>query len=248
VKKNALSSCRPTGKLEPNPAALASGRLELEALEYGARPGEIILLYQDETVRWRFALPRRGWWRRRPRDRRPTRPLSPSPLNAPERLKRQAWHQHRRWSRIPSGVLLEVIGAVPYGPARVFSKIGPHCDAHAFRQYLHPVMRIVGATQTQGGMGVARSGIHRARTWASTLAPSQDKCEWHCLPAHSAHHLHPIEGFWRRMKEGMGAGRCFESVHQLYQRPRHVLRAHQERPIYEVSWELIPPQTSRVLL
>jgi hypothetical protein len=62
------------------------------------------------------------------------------------------------------------------------------------------------------------------------------KCELHFLPAHSGHHLNPIEGFWRRMKEGIGAGRCFESLHQLYQRPRQVLRAHQERPIYEFSW------------
>ena len=71
VKKNALSYCRPTGKLEPNPADLTYGRLELEALEYWARQEEIILLYQDETVLWRFALPRRGWWRRHQRYRCP---------------------------------------------------------------------------------------------------------------------------------------------------------------------------------
>jgi hypothetical protein len=33
VKKNALSYCRPTGRLDPNPAALAFARLELAALE-----------------------------------------------------------------------------------------------------------------------------------------------------------------------------------------------------------------------
>jgi transposase len=33
-------------------------------LEYRARQGEIILLYEDETILWRFALPRLGWWRR----------------------------------------------------------------------------------------------------------------------------------------------------------------------------------------
>ena len=34
--------------------------LELAALEYQARRGEIILLYEDETILWRFALPRRA--------------------------------------------------------------------------------------------------------------------------------------------------------------------------------------------
>lgn len=45
-----------------------------------------------------------------------------------------------------------------------------------------------------------------------------------------------IEGFWRRMKEVIGAGRCFEDLSQLYRRARQVLMAHQERPIYEFSW------------
>ena len=45
-----------------------------------------------------------------------------------------------------------------------------------------------------------------------------------------------IEGFWRVMKDTIGAGRCFSDLLQLYQRTRHVLRAHQERPIYEFHW------------
>src|SRR6266705_1382761 len=49
------------------------------ALEYRARRGEIILLYEDETILWRFALPRAGWWRNVQRYRLPTRPLSHSP-------------------------------------------------------------------------------------------------------------------------------------------------------------------------
>ncbi len=52
------------------------------------------------------------------------------------------------------------------------------------------------------------------------------------LPAHCGPHLNPIEGFWRVMKDAIGAGRCFPDLHQLYQRTRHVLMAHQERPIY----------------
>ena len=61
MKKHALSSCRPPGRLDPSPADVAYGRLALAALAYWARQGKIMLLYQAETVLWRFALPRRGW-------------------------------------------------------------------------------------------------------------------------------------------------------------------------------------------
>ena len=166
----------------------------------------------------------------------PTRPLSQSQINAQERRKRQAWQQHRSWRRIPSGVLLEVIGTVQYGTSRVFSKIVPHFAANECRQYIHQVMRIFGATKKKVVMVVDRSGIHRARKLASTLDHYKDKCALHFFPAHSGHHLNPIEGFWRRMKEVIGAGRCFENLPQLYQRTRQVLIAHQERPIYEFSW------------
>ena len=85
-------------------------------------------------------------------------------------------------------------------------------------------------------MVVDRSGMHRARTLASTLEHDKEKVALHFLPAHSGHHLNPIEGFWRRMKEVIGAGRCFEAFPQLYRRTRQVLMAHQERPIYACSW------------
>jgi hypothetical protein len=163
-------------------------------------------------------------------------PLSQGQINAQERLKRQVWQQHRSWSRISSGVLLDVIGAVQYGTARVFYKIAPHFDANEFRQYIHQVMSLFGPSKTKGVRVVDRSGIHRARKWASTLDHDKDKFELHFLPAHSGHHLNPIEGFWRRMKEVIGAGRGFETLHQLYWRTRQVLMAHQEWPIYEFSW------------
>jgi len=112
VKKNTLSSCRPTGRLDPTPADLAYGSLDLAALEYRARRGEIIVLYEDETILWRFALPRLGWWRRAQRPRLPIRPLSQGQITREESRKRQTWWQYRSWSRITSGVLLSVIGAV----------------------------------------------------------------------------------------------------------------------------------------
>ena len=41
---------------------------------------------------------------------------------------------------------------------------------------------------------------------------------------------------WRTMKDAIGAGRCVRDLHQLYKRTRQVLTAHQERPIYALSW------------
>ena len=104
MKKNTGSSCRPTGRLDPTPADLAYGSVDLAALESRARRGEIILLYEDETILWRFALPRLGWWRRAQRPRLPTRPLSQRQITREESLKRQAWLPSRAWSRITSGV------------------------------------------------------------------------------------------------------------------------------------------------
>ena len=69
-------------------------------------------------------------------------PLSQSQIKRDESLKRQAWLQYRSWSRITSGVLLSVIGAVQYGTSKVFYKIVPHFDTEALRQYIHQVMHI----------------------------------------------------------------------------------------------------------
>jgi len=128
-------------------------------LEYQARRGEIILLYEDETIVWRFALPRVGWWRKAQRSRLPTRPLSHSQIKRDESLKRQAWLHYRSWSRVTSGVLLSVIGAVQYGTSKVFYKIVPHFDTEGLRQYIHQVMALFGHTGKEVVMVVDRSGI-----------------------------------------------------------------------------------------
>ena len=112
MKKKEGSSYRPTGRLHPTPADLAYGSLALAALEDRARRGEIIGLYEDATILWRFALPRAGWWRTVQRARLPTRPLSQSQIKRAASLKRQAWLPYRAWSRSTSGVVLSVIGAV----------------------------------------------------------------------------------------------------------------------------------------
>ena len=49
VLKNDVSYSQPTGRLAPAPAELLWASLELAALEYRARRGEIIGLYEDET-------------------------------------------------------------------------------------------------------------------------------------------------------------------------------------------------------
>src|SRR5207247_669986 len=169
VKKKDVSYYRPTGRLDPHPADLAYGSLALAALEYRARRDEIILLYEDETILWRFALPRAGWWRKAQRYRLPTRPLTQSQIKREESRKRQAWLGSRSWSRVTSGVLLSVIGAVQYGTSRVFYKIVPHFDAQEFRQYIHQVMGILRKTGKEVVMVLDRSGIHRAGKLASTL-------------------------------------------------------------------------------
>ena len=91
-------------------------------------------------------------------------------------------------------------------------------------------------TGTEGVMVVDRSGIPRAHKLDTTFDHSQGTCRFHFLPAHGGHHLNPIEGFWRVMKDVIGAGRCFPDLHQLYHRTRQVLMAHQERPMYAFHW------------
>jgi transposase len=194
------------------------------------------LLYEDETALWRFALPRAGWWRKAQRARLPTRPLSPSQIKSEESRKRQAWVRYRSWSRVTSGVLLSIIGAVQYGTSKVFYKIVPHFDTEGLRQYLHQVMALFRHTGKEVVMVADHSGIHRAKKLVSTLTHWHEQFRLHLLPAHCGHHLHPMEGFWRVLKDRIGAGRCFLDLHKLYQRTRQVLMGHQERPIYAFHW------------
>jgi transposase len=227
-----LSFYRPTGRLAPDPAALAYASVERAALEYQARRGEIILLYADETLVGRFGLPRAGWWRKAPRARLPLHPLSRSQIRREESLKRHAWERYRSGSRVTSGVLLSVIGAVQYGTSNVFYKVLPHVDPAGFRQYIHQVMAVFGGPGRQVVMVVERRGIHRAHKLASTLEHCQEQFHLHFLPARCGPHLNPIEGCWRGMKDRSGAGRCFPGLPQLSQRVRRVRMDHHERPLY----------------
>jgi hypothetical protein len=174
------------------------------------------LLYEDETILWRFALPRLGWWRRAQRYRLPTRPLSQSQINRDASRKRQAWRRSRSWSRLTRGVWLRVLGAAQYGTSQGFSKIVPHFDAQELRHYLHPVMALFSNTGTDVVRVVERSGSHRAHKLDTTFDHSEGEVRFHFLPAHGGPHLNPIEGFWRVMKDASGAGRGFADLHRLY--------------------------------
>ena len=145
----------------PTPTALASASIELAALEYQARQGEIILLYEDETILWRFALPRAGWWRTAQRARLSTRPMSQSQSTRDEACKRHAWVALAPGAGSPAGCC-SVYWAVQYGTAKVFYKIVPHFDAQELRQYIHQVMATFRKTEKEVVMVVDRSGIHRA--------------------------------------------------------------------------------------
>src|SRR5262249_58056414 len=103
------------------------------------------------------------------RYRLPTRPLTQGQIKQEERRKRQAWLHSRSWSRITSGVLLSVLGAVQYGTSKVFYKIVPHFDAQELRQYIHQVMAVFSKTGKEVVMVVDRSGIHRAHKLDATL-------------------------------------------------------------------------------
>jgi DDE superfamily endonuclease len=64
-------------------------------------------------------------------------------------------------------------------------------------------------TGTEVVMVVDRSGIHRAHKLDTTLDHYRGTFRFHFLPAHCGHHLNPIEGFWRVMKDVIGAGDVF---------------------------------------
>jgi len=217
---------------------VAQARLALALLQEQAQHGKIILLYEDETILWRFALPRAGWWRVATRQRLASGVLPQRQITQQEALKRQRWRQHRSWGRITTGVFLTVIGAVQYGTNKVFWKVVPHFDTYAFRQFIHQLMQTFHKVPSAPPvvMVVDRSGIHRAKALQTTLHHYQERFRVHLLPARAGQHLNPIEGFWRVMKDVIGAGRCFGELHQLYQRTRRVLLTHHEHPIYRFAW------------
>jgi hypothetical protein len=112
------------------------------------------------------------------------------------------------------------MGAVQYGTTKGFSKIVPHVDAQELRQYLPHVMGTFRKTGKEVVLVVDRSGMHLAHKLAATLEHYHSTFRFHFFPAHCGHHLNPLEGFWRGMKDAIGAGRCFANLHLVYQRTR----------------------------
>ena len=91
------------------------------------------MLYEDETIVWRFALPRLGWWRRAQRYRLAHTPAEPGPVERPESHKRQTWGQYRSWSRIAGACCSPASSArSDIGTSKIFYKIVPHFDAQSY--------------------------------------------------------------------------------------------------------------------
>jgi hypothetical protein len=236
AEKKEGSSERPTGRRAPAPAALASGSLARAALESRARRGDILVLSEDATRRWRLARPRAGWWRNTLRARLPRRPLRPSPSTREASLQRQAWWPYRSWRCVTSGVWRRVRGAGQDGTAKVFSKVVPHGETEGVRPSSQPGLVLLSHTGQEVGMVADRSGIHRAHQLASTLPHGHEQCRWPRLPAPCGHPRHPLEGFWRVRQDRSGAGRGCPDLPQLYQRTRCVLTEHPARPISAFHW------------
>src|SRR5262249_32777754 len=112
--KKAIRYDRPPGRLAPAPAARAYASVDLAARAYQARRGEILVLYADATVLWRFALPRASWWRTAQRACLPIRSLRPSQSKREAARKRQAGGPSRSWSRAPAAC-----GSASLGPSNM---------------------------------------------------------------------------------------------------------------------------------
>lgn len=107
------------------------------------------------------------------------------------------------------------MGAVQDGTSKVCYKVVPPFDADAWRHYRHQRMATFGPTGKAVVLLVDRRGIHRAHKVAPTLTRGAGRLRLHGLPAHSGHHLKPIEGFWRVLKRTVGAGRSFGTLRAL---------------------------------
>src|SRR5262249_44374489 len=118
------------------------------------------------------------------------------------------------------------------------------CLAEGFRHYIHQVMATFGPTGKEVVMAVDRSGIHRAHTLASTLAHWQARFRLQFLPARCGHHLNPIEGFWRVLKDKIGASVVVDgrfAVGVLWYGQALPLHPRVEHPEDEVKDPIIAP-------
>jgi transposase len=236
LKKKGFNYYRPTIELGANPEEIARAKEEIEELKKRAEQNEIILLFEDETTVWRFALPRAGWWYKDQRFRVNDLRLPKIAVKNQEKKKRQEWCQYRSWSRVTCGVLLCVVGIVQYLTSKVLFKIVPHFDGKEFKQFLYQIIHCYKNENKKIVMILDLSWIHKAKTLKSFLALYQDKFEFYFLPAHSGHHLNVIEGFWHPVKEAIGSNRSYSDIHALYQRTRTVLSKHQAQPIFHFNW------------
>jgi len=196
------------------------------------------LLFEDETVLWRFALPRKGWWIKKVRKRIPDLKSTKNQIKKEEKEKRESWKKQRSWSVISKGVLLYVIACVHYLSSKMVFKIIPNLNVREFLQFLYQVEATFKEEKKKIVMVLDRSGIHKGKLVEKWLNKRKGAFEFYWLPPHSGHQLNPIEGFWRCTKDAVNANRTYEALYPLYRHTYTVLTKHREQPIYHFPWDI----------
>ena len=222
--------------MKADPEKVEKAKLEIAQLREKSLSGEIALLFEDETVMWRFALPRRGWFKREKRATIKTDKPKQSEIKKQESLKREQWKEHRKFSQISTGVLLYVIGAVCYSTNQVFSNVVASFDALGFKAFLERLMFRFKKEGKKVVVVVDNSKVHKARLVENFVEENKQWIELYFLPEHSGHLLNPIEPFWKELKTAVNGNQSYGTLNKLYRRTRHVLQRNHTIPIYHFPW------------
>ena len=113
--------------------------------------------------------------------------------------------------------------------------LGRVSDVHFGLVTLHDRVGVTAEAQYRHEYHVALL-LQKASSMAWRMVKCTSETRPHFLPAHCGPQLKPIAGFWRVLKDCMGAERCCANLPLFYHRTRQVLMAHHERPIYELHW------------
>lgn len=193
-------------------------------------------MFEDETVMWRQALPRAGWWMKKKRARLPQ--VEKNGIKKAEKEKREAWNKQQSWSVVKTGVLMYVIASVVYGTNELIYSIVAHFGAREYLQYLNNLLIRLGKQGKEIVLVHDGSGIHKAEKIKKFLEKNKGRIREFKLPAHSGHRLNVMEGFWKVLKDRVNARKSYEDLHLLRDQTRQVLTQHRETPIFHFSWAL----------
>lgn len=220
--------------MPPNEEEIKKAKLELDELKKKADHGEIVLLFEDETVLWRFPLPRAGWWVKETRARIPQ--PEKGMIKREEKQKRAQWEEQQSWSAITTGVLMYLVGAVLYGSHEVIFKMVPHFNGKEYLAYLYQMLAQLGKKGKEIVLVQDNSKIHKSKRVNRFLEKNKGKLRIYYLPERAGHRLNPIEGFWKVLKGKVNVGTSYESLHLLHRQAYNVLTQHRISPIFNFSW------------